>query len=58
MEIPRDLAEKIARLRKFQNRELKQRLIVRLEMDLPTGLQHLAVQLQKSPVGQGSQKLM
>ena len=68
MEVPGDLAEGVSRLREFQDGELEEGLVVRLEMDLAAGLQYLPVQFPEAPWvsrrlacplgGQGSQKLM
>ena len=52
MEVPGDLRQSKAELGKLLHGELEEGLVVRFEMNLPAHFQHLAVELQKVPVGQ------
>ena len=54
MEVPGDLGQLKAEQRQLLHGEGEEVLIVRLEVDLPAHLQHLAVQPQEVAVGQAA----
>ena len=54
VEVPGDLVEGESRLGKLLQRELKQGVVVRLEVDLAVLRQHLAVEGQEIPMGQAA----